>query len=168
MILTWVYNDLGAGDDNFLVRHINNALGFVSFGAGATQVACGYGEHTLNAQAYLWLSVIAAVITFTIQFQDMEDQEGDSLRSRKTLPIVLGDLPTRFLNAFIILVFSSLVPLFWDMHLFGYLVPVGFGVVIAGRSLLLRSLGDDKQTFRLWCIWLTSLYCLPVVQRHLG
>jgi hypothetical protein len=50
MILTWVYNDLGAGDENFLLRHINNALGFVSFGAGASQVACGFPGYTLNQE----------------------------------------------------------------------------------------------------------------------
>jgi 4-hydroxybenzoate polyprenyltransferase len=168
MILTWLYNDLGAGDENFFVRHINNALGFVSFGAGASQVACGFPDHTLNEDAYLWLGVIAAVITCTIQFQDMEDQEGDSLRNRKTLPIVCGDNLTRRGNAVVILLFSILVPAFWRMGLAGYFLPVLLGTVIAGRTLFLKTLASDKQTFRLWCLWLTSLYCLPVFKHQIA
>jgi 4-hydroxybenzoate polyprenyltransferase len=166
MILTWAYNDLGAGDENFFVRHINNALGFVSFGAGASQVACGYPKHTLNQDAYWWLGVIAVVITCTIQFQDMEDQEGDRLRNRKTLPIVCGDDLTRWGNAVVIMFFSLFVPAFWGMGTVGYFLPVLLGIAIAGRTLLLRTLASDKQTFRLWCIWLTALYCLPVIKHH--
>lgn len=41
MILTWMYNDLGAAEETFLVRNISNALGFICFEAGAAQVACG-------------------------------------------------------------------------------------------------------------------------------
>jgi 4-hydroxybenzoate polyprenyltransferase len=166
MILTWVYNDLGAGDENFLLRHINNALGFVSFGAGASQVACGFPGYNLNRDAYWWLGVIAAVITCTIQFQDMEDQEGDRLRDRKTLPIVLGDNLTRWGNAVVIIFFSLMVPSFWRMDLSGYFLPVLLGTVIAGRTLFLKTLASDKQTFRLWCLWLTSLYCLPVIKHQ--
>jgi 4-hydroxybenzoate polyprenyltransferase len=166
MILTWVYNDLGAGDENFLLRHINNALGFVSFGAGASQAACGFPGYTLNQDAYLWLGVIAAVITCTIQFQDMEDQEGDRLRDRKTLPIVFGDNLTRWGNAVVIIFFSLMVPSFWRMDLSGYFLPVLLGTIISGRTLFFKTLASDKQTFRLWCLWLTSLYCLPVIKHH--
>jgi 4-hydroxybenzoate polyprenyltransferase len=168
MILTWVYNDLGAGDENFFVRHINNALGFVSFGAGASQVACGYPDHTLNEDAYLWLGLIAAVITCTIQFQDMEDQEGDSLRNRKTLPIVCGDKLTRRGNAVVIILFSLLVPAFWRLELAGYFLPVLLGTVIAVRTLFFETLASDKQTFRLWCLWLTTLYCIPIIKRQIA
>jgi len=164
MILTWMYNDLGAGDENFFIRHVNNALGFVSFGAGASQVACGFPEYTLNQESCLWLGVIAAVITFTIQFQDMEDQEGDRLRDRKTVPLVFGDQLTRVVNAGLIIFFSLAVPAFWRLGIVGYLFPVFLGGVIAGRTLLFRSLASDKQTFKLWCLWLTALYCLPVVK----
>jgi 4-hydroxybenzoate polyprenyltransferase len=164
MVLTWLYNDLGAADENFLIRHINNAFGFVTFGAGASQVACGFPHHTLNSTAYIWLGVIAAVITCTIQFQDMEDQEGDRLRDRRTLPIVLGDVLTRRLNALVIIAFSLIAPAFWRLGIIGYLVPVILGLVIAGRTLVLKSLSADKQTFKLWCLWLVTLYLLPLAK----
>jgi 4-hydroxybenzoate polyprenyltransferase len=96
----------------------------------------------------------------------MEDQEGDRLRNRKTLPIVCGDDSTRWGNAAAILLFSLLVPAFWRMGIVGYCLPVLLGAVIAGRTLFLKTLASDKQTFRLWCLWLTTLYCLPVVKHQ--
>ena len=166
MVLTWIYNDLGAADESFLVRHITNALGFVTFSAGATQVACGYPIHTLNTTAYQWLGVIAAVITFTIQFQDMEDQEGDRMRNRRTLPIVLGDSTTRWVNAVVIVAFSLIAPLFWQLRVLGCLAPLGLGVCIAGRTIILKSVAADRKTFKLWCLWLIGLYLLPLIKRQ--
>jgi 4-hydroxybenzoate polyprenyltransferase len=163
MVLTWLYNDLGAGDENFLVRHFNNALGFVTFGAGAAQVACGEGN-SLNATAYVWLGVIVAIITFTIQFQDMEDQEGDRERDRRTLPIVLGDVWTRRLNAFVIAASSIAAPSFWQLGAAGFALPMFLGCTIAVRSILLKSLSADKTTFKLWCLWLIVLYLLPLAK----
>lgn len=164
MVLTWIYNDLGAADENFLIRHINNALGFVTFAAGATHVMCG---QTLNATTYQWLAVIAAVITFTIQFQDMEDQEGDRERCRRTLPIVLGDRLTRVVNFFVILAFSFIAPTFWRLSWSGYVLPMALGAVIAGRTLLATTLPADKKTFKFWCLWLVGLYLLPMF-KHPG
>lgn len=163
MVLTWIYNDLGAAEENFLIRHINNALGFTTFGAGAAQVAtCG----SLNYTTYYWLAVIAAAITCTIQFQDMEDQEGDRMRFRRTLPIVLGDFQTRRINALTIIVFSFIAPAFWRLSLVGYLLPTVLGYTIAIRTLIRKDLAADRQTFKLWCLWLMLLYVLPFAKNQ--
>ncbi|KAG4427542.1 hypothetical protein IFR05_016976 [Cadophora sp. M221] len=87
IVLTWLYNNLGAAEEFPLIRNLNNALGFISFGAGA------------GTTTYYWLALIAVVITSTIQFQDMEDQEGDRIRLRRTLPIMFGDSVARRINA---------------------------------------------------------------------
>jgi 4-hydroxybenzoate polyprenyltransferase len=164
LVLTWLYNDLGASDEHFLVRHATNALGFTSFSAGATQAILH--STPLPTALYQWLAMIAVVITFTIQFQDMEDQEGDRLRGRLTMPIVLGDNITRWANAATILVFSVLAAKFWDLALPLYLLPASLGAAIAARTLLLKTLKADKQTFKLWCLWLMMLYLLPLVKRY--
>lgn len=164
MVLTWMYNDLEAGDEYFLLRHVINALGFATFGAGASQVACAFPMQRLNEVAYRWLAVISAAITCTIQFQDMEDQEGDLLRNRRTLPIILGDSMARRVNAAAIITFSLIAPNFWQLSLVGYLVPTILGSSIAARTLFLRTLAADKQTFQLWCLWLISLYLLPLAK----
>ncbi|KAH6663540.1 UbiA prenyltransferase family [Halenospora varia] len=161
VLLTYMYNDLRGGDSHFLIRHILNALGFVSFGAGAAVVA---SSSPLNSTAYYWLGIVSLIITFTIQFQDMEDQEGDMLRERRTLPIVFGDKITRRLNAGIIVVFSVIAPAYWRMGCVGYAMPVLLGTTIGWRSMWLRKLKDDKTTFQLWCLWLIIFYLLPLVK----
>ena len=166
MVLTWIYNDLGAADEHYLVRHVNNALGFIAFSAGATQVACGFPQHGLNDTAYQWLAMIGAVITFTIQFQDMEDQEGDRLRNRRTMPLVIGDYVTRWANAVTVVLFSVGCPAFWQLGMIGFAVPVFLGTVIAIRTMTLKDVAADKRTFQLWCLWLITLYLLPLVKSH--
>lgn len=161
--LTWAYNDLAGGDEHFLVRHILNALGFCTFGAGAAAVCVGSGRG-LNSTAYLWLLFIGIVITCTIQFQDMEDQEGDSLRDRKTMPLVIGDAKTRKINAIAIVLFSIAAPVFWGKLSWGWFVGLGgLGGAIAWRCLVGEyGVKRDKATFRLWCVWLVVLYLLPL------
>jgi 4-hydroxybenzoate polyprenyltransferase len=165
MVLTWIYNDLGAADENFLVRHINNAFGFAAFAAGATQVACGFPSHSLNTTAYQWLAMIIVVIASTVQFQDMEDQEGDRMRNRRTLPIVLGDSLARWVNATAIIAFSLIAPAFWQFDISGFALQSVLGFLIATRSLLFRGLTADKRTFQLWCLWLIALYLLPLAKK---
>lgn len=166
IVLTYMYNDLGAADESFIIRHVTNALGFVSFGAGAAQVASSHISRGggLSTTAFQWLAVIAMVITFTIQFQDMEDQEGDRERDRTTLPILLGDNWIRRLNALVMAVFSLMAPAFWGLGLTGFVLPVTIGGVVIWRTMMLRGLKDDKTTFKLWCIWLITLYCLPLAK----
>lgn len=162
MVATWAYNDLAAGDEHFFIRHLLNALGFTTFGAGAAAVAIGTSR-TLNTSTYQWLTFIAIAITFTMQFQDMEDQEGDSLRDRKTMPLVIGDALTRKINTVVIMVFSIAAPTFWRLSWWGYVVQVMLGSWIAARSWTReRGVKRDKVTFRLWCLWLMALYLLPL------
>ncbi|KIM95631.1 hypothetical protein OIDMADRAFT_133318, partial [Oidiodendron maius Zn] len=46
--LTWMYNDLEGACENYILRNIINAFGFVSYSSGATIVAAGYGQYDLN------------------------------------------------------------------------------------------------------------------------
>lgn len=71
MVLTWQYNDLAGADENFVVRNIINAFGFVCYSSGATRVASGSGEGILNRDAYQWLGIIGAIVFSTLQMQDM-------------------------------------------------------------------------------------------------
>ena len=69
--LEYMYNDLGGADENFVVRNLINAAGFVCYSAGATRVAGGHGQHSLNQKAYRWLAIIGGIIFSTLQMQDM-------------------------------------------------------------------------------------------------
>lgn len=69
--LVYMYNDLGGADENFVVRNLINAAGFICYSAGATRVACGHGQYSLNEKAYQWLAIIGGIIFSTLQMQDM-------------------------------------------------------------------------------------------------
>ena len=88
------------------------------------------------------------------------------MRNRRTLPIVLGDALTRWVNAAVIIAFSLIAPAFWRLGVLGYVFPVVLGVFIAGRTIILKGVVADRKTFKLWCLWLVGLYLLPLLKRQ--
>ena len=168
MVLTWMYNDLAGADENYIIRNVINAFGFMCYSSGATLVACGFGEHTFLPSAYIWLGIIGAIVFSTLQMQDMADQEGDRARDRRTLPLVHGDGVARWTIAVPVMFWSVLCPAYWELSLYCYALPITTGLVVAIRLLLLRSVPSDKVTWKLWNVWITSVYCLPLLKYHVG
>lgn len=164
--LTWMYNDCGGAEENFAIRNLIIAAAYALYGNGALRVACGYNASTVVGQTYAWHVLISGVIFFTMQMQDLKDQEGDRARQRRTAPLILGDAVTRWTIAIPTLVFSIACPAFWDLNLFttAGLLPAALSVVVAVRVLVLRSQSADRVTWRLWSYWLVTLYALPLVK----
>ncbi|KAK2603618.1 hypothetical protein QQS21_004199 [Conoideocrella luteorostrata] len=167
LVLGYGYNDLG-GSERVFTRNLINSLGFSTFGLGASLVSMGSRHHYLNSNATLWFLVIGMVIFTTVHTQDMHDREGDRVRGRRTLPLVIGDHPTRWVTALTVTTWSFLCPRFWDLPWTGYVVPVAVGGSVSIRTLWLRSIKADKQTFQIWCFWTLSLYALPAVKHFLA
>ncbi|MCJ1397972.1 hypothetical protein MMC11_001168 [Xylographa trunciseda] len=163
LVLTWMYNDLGGADENYIVRNLINACGLVSWSAGTTLVACGKGQYALNAMGYKWLAIEAAIIFTTLHVQDLRDQEGDIARDRKTAPIVWGDAFTRWTVAIPVMVWTLLCPMIWNLGVAGFLVPLIPGGILALRVMFLRTVEADKITWKLWGIWIASLFILPLI-----
>ncbi|MCJ1424508.1 hypothetical protein MMC29_002396 [Sticta canariensis] len=168
MVLSWMYNDLGGGEESYLVRNLINAFGFMCYSSGATLVACGSGEITLNPEAYQWLGMIGGVVFTTLQMQDMSDQKGDKARGRGTIPLVLGDWVARWTIALPVSFWSIACPLFWKLHPYAFIAPIILGSLIGLRILLLRSVDADKLTWKFWNVWISSLYLLPLIKYHTG
>ena len=96
------YNNLRGADASCLIRNFINACGFICFSTGALQVAIGgrgfdgrVAESALRLRGW-WSFVIAGIVFSTVQTQDMWDQRGDTVRNRKTVPLVIGDGPARW------------------------------------------------------------------------
>lgn len=156
-----MYNDLGGADESFFVRNLMNAAAITCFGAGAAQVAIGE-QVALNVDAYRWLAIIAAIVTTTMQVQDMEDQEGDRARGRVTIPLLLGDATARHSIAVLVSAWSLVCPAYWGLDPLGYVLPGVVGLTIAGKTLTMRNVQADKSNWRAWNIWMMTLYLLPV------
>lgn len=164
IFLGWVYNDLGGSDENFVIRNIINAAGFLTYGFGATIIALGPSEYSLSDIGYRWFQIVGGVVLTTVQMQDMLDQDGDKARSRKTIPLVIGDGPARWTIAVSTLFWSFFCPSFWRLHLSGYIAPVILGGLIGFRVFSSKSIQGDKLTFRIWNFWMVVLYILPLIK----
>ncbi|MFA6617455.1 MAG: geranylgeranylglycerol-phosphate geranylgeranyltransferase [Candidatus Neomarinimicrobiota bacterium] len=78
------------------------------------------------AQAYgnISLGYIPAVFTFIISVareivKDLEDLEGDSAYDSKTLPVIIGEVPTRIIAAIIIIILLPVLPFPFINGLYG-------------------------------------------------
>ena len=162
--LGYWYNDLKGGDSSPITRNFINACGFISYISGAMEVALGTHIKTPFTSTLLpqWFLIIGAIVFTTVHTQDMYDQAGDSLRSRRTVPLVIGDAASRWTIAVPMLVWSTLVPWYWRVSVYGYIVPVVMGLSVAYRTLMKRSVENDERTFRIWNAWLVTLYLLPL------
>lgn len=167
-MLSYWYNIRGGGD-TWVFRNFINAGGYLSFIAGAIQVAMSSQTIEYNNTAIKWFALITMIISTTMHTQDLYDQEGDKLRGRKTIPLVFGDVHARYSIAGPVLAWSIFAPAFWGLNLLGFIPPVTMGVIVAMRLLdkSKRGVRDDKRTFKFWNIWIISLYLLPLSARLL-
>lgn len=145
LLLGYWYNCRGGADSSCLVRNLLNAAGYISFVTGAIDVAGRYGDTCLSGTGYTWLFLIAAMICSTVQIQDMADQEGDRIRGRRTLPLVLGDRGARWTIVAAVGFWSVVAPTFWAVSMRMYVAPVTLGMFVAGRVITRCSVDDDKK-----------------------
>jgi 4-hydroxybenzoate polyprenyltransferase len=165
LVLTWMYNDLGGADDHYLTRNAINALGFICYSSGSTIVAAGY-EWKLNARGNIWLVIVAGIIFSTIQMQDMADMKGDALRGRRTLPLVRGQEVARWSIAIPVIFWSFFCPRYWHVSIWVYTLPVSVGILLAVRVVCQRTFAADRITWKIWCVWTTMLYLLPLCKDY--
>lgn len=157
------YNNFGGGDCHPLIRNAINAMGYVCFTSGALEVALGTMLPFASSSSLLqWLCIIAGIIMTTVHTQDMYDQEGDGLRGRRTVPLVIGDVPARWTIALWMLVWGAVCPHAWDAPVVVRLLGLTLAGLVGFRSLVWRKVSSDKTTFIIWNVWMCYVYLLPV------
>ncbi|KAI1182699.1 UbiA prenyltransferase family-domain-containing protein [Nemania serpens] len=161
--LTWMYNDLGGGDEDFIVRNLIIGFAFGLYNAGSLKIAGGK-NCSINEQGVLWTGILSSVIFTTMHSQDLKDQAGDRSRSRRTAPIVLGDFAARGTIAVPIAFWSVTCPWFWYMGFEGYMLTVPLGTYIIWLLYSDRSFKGDRKSWKLWTLWTALLYFLPTVK----
>lgn len=165
MALGFWYNDCLGADSSFVVRNLINACGFICYASGAMEVALGrpLPENIVLNQ---WFSVVGAVVFSTVQIQDMYDQAGDALRGRRTMPLVVGDAPCRWMIAVPMVFWTCFCPWFWSLGAGAYGAPAILGGTVVVKTLVQRTVKDDAVTFWIYNCWLVSLYLLPMVKSY--
>lgn len=164
-VLTWMYNDLKGGDEDFIVRNLIIAFAFGFYNEGAMRVAGG-ASHEPNSTGLVWTAIVSAIIFSTMHTQDMKDQVGDAAKGRRSAPIVLGDWIARWTVVVPVVFWSVFCPIWWNIPLALWALPIGLGSVIAVRQLWLRDPKADHITWVIWAVWLCLIYLLPVVRRY--
>jgi 4-hydroxybenzoate polyprenyltransferase len=174
-ILTWIYNDLSGGDDNWIIRNMVIASAFGVYNLGSAKVAAtATVMHTngtpsgsevavgVSNLGYAWAVLISAVIFTTMHVQDLKDVIGDRARGRCTAPIVLGRQIASYTIAVPVLVWSSVCPWFWAVPLWSTIGTCLLGLIIAWRCMSKESKLADRRTWQMWCAWTAVLYLLPL------
>lgn len=160
IILNYMYNDMEGADEHFVIRNLFNVLGYFHFEIGALRIVYG-PQAALNTTAYIWLVMIGAVMFSTISVQDLKDQKGDKLRGRKSLPLVLGDLFTRWTVVLFVLLWSMLCPFFFQAAWWTYVGTLAVGIWVAAAVIQPADVAKDKLAFKRWSVWVMTLYSLP-------
>lgn len=162
-----MYNELGGSDESYIIRNLLLAATYAGYCAGAVKVASGYDTDITRA-AYDWIAMIAGVKFTTMHVQGVKDQKADDARRRKTFPLVLGDGPARWTIAVPVLVWSLMCPTFWSLQLYESMVSIALGPIVVYRVILIRGISADRLTWKIWGMWLPSLYFLPVFKTLLS
>jgi hypothetical protein len=157
-----MYNDLRGCDESLVLRNVLIAVGYGLYSAIALAVLSG-PEAVIARRGYAWIGVVGLVMLTTQHICDIKDAAGDRLRGRRSAPIVLGDAGCRWSVAVPILACSLACPAFFGLGALSYVFTLSFGLVVAGRTLFLRSLAADRVTWKLWAAWTCSLFVLPLV-----
>lgn len=155
LILTWLYNDLHGGDE--IIRDLIIALGYGLYLSSSLLIAIGPNYH-ITEHGYRWIAMTSGIILTTMQVQDLKDQAGDRTRGRKTFPLVLGDLVSRWCITAFVLFWSIVCTSFWGLPLWGYFLPTCVGIWV-GYHVVKKQ--DDALAWKWWCAWQVVVYTLP-------
>lgn len=156
------------GAESPVLKNLLNAAGFACFLAGPLEIATGGASVVAFPAALHWLAIIAVAIFFTVHTQDLRDQAGDRMRLRQTLPLLIGDAPARWVVVVAVACCSCWATAFWRLGVAALAVPAGAGTLLVGNLLRKRTVGGDVMTWKLWPVWMASLFCLPLIKMHSG
>ncbi|OTA53813.1 hypothetical protein K449DRAFT_409628 [Hypoxylon sp. EC38] len=164
MAMAWLYNDLEANSAGPLQRGGLNGAAIACFNWGAVRVLLGDGirDETENMLPN-WYILLAVVVTTTVHAQDFMDIAGDKARDRKTMPLLYGDALSRWILAIFVTGWSLVCLSFWHVHAWT-IQGVLLGIVTSTAMLVIMNRGQecDRWVWRLWCLWITILYMLPL------
>jgi 4-hydroxybenzoate polyprenyltransferase len=163
--MTWMYNDLGGADDDYVIKNLLNAFGITCYGSASTLIACGQDRQHLSHDAHVWLAVGWGIIFTTVQIQDLADMAGDASRGRRTLPLVYGETVTRLSVSFSVIGWSTICPTFWNVRNIGSILCLMMGGLFSFRTYFCRGVPQDKMNFKIWSVWIIVLYLLPLLKR---
>jgi 4-hydroxybenzoate polyprenyltransferase len=172
--LTWqigciLYEYFG-GARHWYFKTFLGGIGVTSEVGAAWQLA----QREIPPVTWTWIMIVGLYLIVLLAVQDFRDMAGDRALGRKTMPLLFGEMPSRYIVAacfmgypllvhYFLMQPAGLTPmvLFWDLLLGG----CTWG--LAGRTLCLRNPQADHKTYVLYtvllCLYLmSSIFVLRV------
>lgn len=159
-LIVTVFHNFCGWSKNWVGKNLLMSIGIIAQLAAAWQIV-----GLLTKIAWSWIFVSAVIIFPLVSIQDLRDMPGDIVNRRKTLPLVIGEYPTRFITC----LFFVFLPLLIHVILFAP-TNYNFAIVlceiilalvswlIAFRLISYRTLEADSKTYSLFTYW----YCLEI------
>lgn len=162
LVMIWLYNDLQCDSVGIVHRNILNAAGLACFGWGALSVLVG-GVFERADLLLQWTLMTAAAVATTVHVQDLPDVVGDRTRGRQTMPLVYGENLARWSAAVLIPAWSYACLLFWQPSMTISAGLLAFSGMISLLTVVRRDQYASALAWKLWCVWVSCLYLLPMV-----
>ncbi|KAI3332323.1 UbiA prenyltransferase family-domain-containing protein [Xylariaceae sp. AK1471] len=161
MTMIWLYNDLDGSSRGPCQRNALNAVCLGCFGWGGASVLLGFGIDKDSLAK--WTLLTGLVGATTVHVQDFPDIIGDEARKRKAVPLIYGETLGRWSVAVLPPAWSLACSMFWTTPFFLQMMPLGISILMVTLVVLNRGRALDEMAWKLWCLWVVSLYLLPVL-----
>ncbi|OSD02318.1 hypothetical protein PYCCODRAFT_1367966 [Trametes coccinea BRFM310] len=148
-------------DSHWFTRNVLNALGYAVFDAGATAIAQQATKSILPATSLVAHYLSIAIVLTTIHAQDFQDEAGDRLTNRRTIPIVMPRLG-RLSMLIMPILWSVGLAIGWSRSPVLSAILFCLGVTVGLRFYLWRSAGADRTSYILYNIWLGLARITPI------
>ncbi|QGA18552.1 hypothetical protein EYB26_006237 [Talaromyces marneffei] len=158
-VLYWLYDNQGGNEDWFM-RNLLAAGGYIFYALGSLAIVSSHSE---TRAAKLWMIIFGLVILTTIHAQDFRDMDGDQLKGRTTLPLIMGSKTGRMTLAASLMFWSIFCPYYLNLSHYAYYLTTGFGGMTGLRFILKTDNASDKKSFHLYCLWVAAMLQLPAM-----
>ncbi|KAI0794769.1 UbiA prenyltransferase family [Fomes fomentarius] len=148
-------------DAHWFTRNVLNALGYAVFDAGATAIACASSISELPRAAVAAHYFSIAIVLTTIHAQDFQDEAGDRLEKRRTIPIVMPRVG-RLSMPLGLTLWSIGLGMLWNRSLAQLLLLSSVGGLVGARFYYFRTPEADKLSYRLYNVWLAMVRITPM------
>jgi 4-hydroxybenzoate polyprenyltransferase len=156
-LFTFLYH-VARWDQNWFTKGLVIGIGAIAQLAAAWELVT-----PLTPIAWRWIFMMGAFWTTLVAVQDFRDIVGDRAIGRKTLPMVIGEIPSRIIMSLgfvflpVVTHFVLMIPTENTLNVI--LCELGLAVlclIIAARIILYRNPKADHRTYMLLTYW----YCL--------
>jgi 4-hydroxybenzoate polyprenyltransferase len=90
--------------------------------------------------------------------------EGDALKGRTTVPLLMGSESSRWTLAVTLVFWSAVCPYYLGLSTYSYILPMALGTFTGLNFVRNTDNVSDKKSFHLYCVWVSVMLQLPAIK----